>query len=175
MISPERGGIRPLRTFRQVLRETEKLLEAAGIEGAGAEAFCLLEHVSGMDRTSYLLKAEEPMPAQEESRLRELADRRCRRIPLQHLTGTAWFMGFPFSVSGDVLIPRPETELLAAREAGYIKEDADVHVCCRDICTIIKGCVFEWCLNDGKPDIEASVYRIIGAYLEPVTMSRVQT
>ena len=73
------------------------------------------------------------------------------------------------------VMARSETELLAAREAGYIKEDADVHVCCRDICTIIKGCVFEWCLNDGKPDIEASVYRIIGAYLEPVTMSRVQT
>ena len=34
-----------------------------------------------------------------------------------------------------------------------------------DICTIVKGCVFEWCLSGGRPDIEAVLRRIVGNYL----------
>ena len=36
-----------------------------------------------------------------------------------------------------------------------------------DICTIVKGCIFEWCLVNGDMDIRESVYRIIGNYLKP--------
>ena len=34
-----------------------------------------------------------------------------------------------------------------------------------DICTIVKGCEFEWCLVEGRPDIEAVLRRIVGNYL----------
>jgi release factor glutamine methyltransferase len=47
--------------------------------------------------------------------LRELVRRRGDREPLQHLTGSASFCGFEIAVNRDVLIPRPETELLAER------------------------------------------------------------
>ncbi len=63
------------------------------------------------------------------------------------------------------VMARSEREIIAAVQKGIIKDGAEVHPLCQDICTIIKGCVFEWCLNDGKPDIEASVRRIIGNYL----------
>ena len=55
----------------------------------------------------------------------------------------------------------------AALDAGYMDEKTDVHTACMDICTIIKGCVFEWCLVNGDMDIRESVYRIIGNYLRP--------
>ncbi len=63
------------------------------------------------------------------------------------------------------VMARSEQELMAAARQGLVGDEADVHAICQDICTIVKGCVFEWCLNDGRPDIEASVNRIIGNYL----------
>ncbi len=63
------------------------------------------------------------------------------------------------------VMERSERELSAAALLGIIKESVNLHTVCQDICTIVKGCVFEWCLNDGKPDIEAAVYRIVRNYL----------
>ena len=63
------------------------------------------------------------------------------------------------------VMERSERELTAAARMGIIKDGINLHAVCQDICTIVKGCVFEWCLNDDKPDIEASVYRIVRNYL----------
>ena len=60
---------------------------------------------------------------------------------------------------------RCERELLSARESGIIDKNADAHILSADICTIVKGCVFEWCLNDGEMEIERVLGRIIGNYL----------
>ncbi|MBR1693714.1 MAG: TetR/AcrR family transcriptional regulator [Lachnospiraceae bacterium] len=62
--------------------------------------------------------------------------------------------------SGTVMA-RSETEIQNAQDHGIINENADVHELCMDICTIVKGCVFEWCLTDGTMDIETTLYRII--------------
>ena len=67
----------------------------------------------------------------------------------------------------DTVMARSEIELQAALDAGYVDAKTDVHTACMDICTIIKGCVFEWCLVNGDMDIRESVYRIIGNYLKP--------
>ena len=69
----------------------------------------------------------------------------------------------------ETVMARSEKELYAAQEAGYITPSADIHTLCKDICTIVKGCVFEWCLNDGSPDVEMILYRIINHYLSPYT------
>lgn len=74
------------------------------------------------------------------------------------------------SFAPDTVMARSERELLAAQEAGYIIASADIHTLCKDICTIVKGCVFEWCLNDGTPDIEKILYRIINHYLTLYTV-----
>lgn len=68
-------------------------------------------------------------------------------------------------ISGTVMA-RSEEELNAALTGGYLKSDADIHLICTDICTIVKGCVFEWCLNSGSMDIESVLRRIIGFYLD---------
>jgi AcrR family transcriptional regulator len=66
--------------------------------------------------------------------------------------------------SGTVMA-RSEAEMRNALSAGFIKADTDIHTVCMDICTIVKGCVFEWCLNDGRPDIESILHRILENYL----------
>lgn len=58
-----------------------------------------------------------------------------------------------------------EKEMSKALDCGIIKPSSDIHLLCIDICTIVKGCVFEWCLNDGKPDIESSLNRILSNYM----------
>ncbi len=67
--------------------------------------------------------------------------------------------------SGTVMA-RSEEEMDAALEAGFLKSDADTHLICTDICTIVKGCVFEWCQYNGSMDIEPVLRRIIGFYLD---------
>ena len=60
---------------------------------------------------------------------------------------------------------RCERELLSAQESSIIDKNADAHILSADICTIVKGFVFEWCLNDGEMEIERMLGRIIGNYL----------
>ncbi|MBQ8919977.1 MAG: TetR/AcrR family transcriptional regulator [Acidaminococcaceae bacterium] len=63
------------------------------------------------------------------------------------------------------VMARSETELQSAIEHGYLSKKTDVHELGMDICTIVKGCVFEWCLTDGNMDIHKTLERIISAYL----------
>ena len=63
------------------------------------------------------------------------------------------------------VMARCERELLDAQRHGYLKKEADAHLMSMDICTIVKGCVFEWALNDGQMDIADALHRIISSYL----------
>lgn len=56
--------------------------------------------------------------------------------------------------------------MLLAQRHGAIRGDADVHQICIDICTIIKSCVFEWCLTDGNMDLCATLKKIITGYMK---------
>ncbi len=69
------------------------------------------------------------------------------------------------SFAEDSVMARSEKEMSEALDYGIIKPSSDIHLLCIDICTIVKGCVFEWCLNDGKPDIESSLNRILSNYM----------
>lgn len=63
------------------------------------------------------------------------------------------------------VMARCERELLDAQRHGYLKKEADAHMLSMDICTIVKGCVFEWALDDGQMDIAEALQRIISSYL----------
>ena len=63
------------------------------------------------------------------------------------------------------VMARCERELLEAQQQDYLKKEADAHMLSMDICTIVKGCVFEWALDDGQMAIAEALHRIIIAYL----------
>lgn len=98
-------------TFRQLLMKGENTLVEAGIEDAGIDAWYLLSHVTGMTRSQYFLHCNEEIDESIKN-YESLIEKRATHIPLQHLTGSQEFMGFPFLVSPDVLIPRQDTETL---------------------------------------------------------------
>jgi len=99
-------------TVTQALHQAEQRLREAGVPDPALDAERLLRHVLGWDRAAVLTRAAEALPAPEQKRFFSLVDERAARRPLQHLTGTQAFWRHDFVVSGDVLIPRPETEVL---------------------------------------------------------------
>ncbi len=89
-----------------------KYLEEQGIEESRREARLFLEDILNR-RSDYLyLNSEKLLSAESLSSFRNLVKRRKERIPWQYLTGHTEFMGWDFLVNEEVLIPRPETELL---------------------------------------------------------------
>ena len=76
------------------------------------------------------------------------------------------------SFAEDSIMARSEKEMNEALRCGILKPDCDIHLLCIDICTIVKGCVFEWCLNDGKPDIESSLNRILNNYMSSILVNQ---
>jgi release factor glutamine methyltransferase len=100
-------------------------LEAVGIDDPEPEAIWLLAHVLSSSPTRLRLRFDEEISQAPFAKLKELLDRRRRRIPLQHLLGTAPFLDFELEVTPDVLIPRPETEVLALAAIKALKSRKD--------------------------------------------------
>nr|WP_245922837.1 peptide chain release factor N(5)-glutamine methyltransferase [Actinoplanes atraurantiacus] len=86
-------------------------LSAAGVASPRVDAELLAAHVLELPRGRLLLV--DGIRAGELHRFRTLVAERARRIPLQHLLGTAAFRHVELSVGDGVFVPRPETELLA--------------------------------------------------------------
>lgn len=76
------------------------------------EARILLEHVLGWRRTELITRDDEALPAESVGQFEALAERRMDGEPIAQLVGTREFFGLSFDVTPDVLIPRPDTELL---------------------------------------------------------------
>jgi release factor glutamine methyltransferase len=111
-------------SIAEVLKEASRMLEAGGVPEARREAGSLLSFVLGKNRTFLISHAEDAIDDDSLNRLREFVERRAAGEPLQYLTGAQDFYGREFRVSPDVLIPRPETELLveAALEVCKAKD-----------------------------------------------------
>jgi release factor glutamine methyltransferase len=96
--------------LQALLRETARGFEAAGVPSPRVDATALVAYVLGIEPSQ--VAARETCTVEEAGRLAELAAARRRRVPLQHLTGQAYFRRLAIEVGPGVFIPRPETELL---------------------------------------------------------------
>jgi release factor glutamine methyltransferase len=99
-------------TAAALLHAASQRLAAAGIETAHLDAEVLLAHVLGLGRAALYAHLETPVAADAAARFDALLARRLRREPIAYLTGEQEFWSLPFAVTPDVLIPRPETEML---------------------------------------------------------------
>jgi release factor glutamine methyltransferase len=82
----------------------------------------LLRFVLGWDRARLLVSRELALERKAERAFRALLDERCKRRPLQHLLGSQAFWHHEFVVNENVLIPRPETEVLVEAALGRLRE-----------------------------------------------------
>lgn len=93
------------------LRAATAALAGAGVPSPRADAELLAGHLLGVGRGRVAALALAGADAPEG--LADLVAERCRRVPLQHLTGTAHFRRLELAVGPGVFVPRPETEGVA--------------------------------------------------------------
>jgi release factor glutamine methyltransferase len=108
-------------SLREGIRLAEKALDAAGVEESVADARLLLAHALGASPTWVFTHEADAVAEPAWESYRALVARRCGREPLQHLRGEQEFFGLRFAVSPDVLIPRPETELVVERLIAHLQ------------------------------------------------------
>lgn len=81
-----------------------------------------LRHALGWDRTTLFTKMNEPLSEETWARVEAIIQRRAAGEPMQYITGEQEFYGLTFEVNPEVLIPRPETELLVEEVLKQARE-----------------------------------------------------
>jgi release factor glutamine methyltransferase len=112
---------RPNPTIAEALREAARRLREAGVEESRREAASLLAHVIERDRAFLFTHDEDALSPEKLSLFRVLVERRAEGEPLQYIKGRQEFYGLDFEVTPDVLIPRPETELLVEKALELLR------------------------------------------------------
>lgn len=127
-----------MKTWYQAYRKAVCRLEKNGVPEAELDAWYLLEFVTGMTRTDFLLHREEELDGvqlEQEKEYARLIQKRAKRIPLSYITGFRNFCGLEFVVNETVLIPRQDTECLVEWLLPYTN-----HARILDLCTG-SGCI----------------------------------
>lgn len=111
-------------TVRGHVEAARARLVSAGLERqeAGIDAEVLARNVLGWDRTTYLSDGRTEAPKDFPDRYHRLLERRARREPVSLIVGRREFWGLEFTVTPDVLTPRPETEILVEATLARVKE-----------------------------------------------------
>ena len=97
------------------------LLRPAPIDAL--EARILIAHALQCSRVQLVTRSQDVLSADDLNKIHALFDRRKNGEPIAYITGEREFFGLTFHVTPDVLIPRPETELLVELAAKYLPEN----------------------------------------------------
>jgi release factor glutamine methyltransferase len=108
---------------------TAEKLREGDVPDARRDAELFVSFVAGRDKTFLIAHPEHELSANEEMHLDKLTARRLTREPLQYILGRQEFYGLEFVVTPDVLIPRPETEILVERAIEFLKPLGDPSFC----------------------------------------------
>ncbi|HEX8851956.1 MAG TPA: HemK/PrmC family methyltransferase, partial [Pyrinomonadaceae bacterium] len=116
-------------TIADALVRATFTLRRAGVAEARREAASLLAHALGRDRTFLITHADESLSDADFRGFQQLVARRAAGEPFQYISGRQEFYGLDFEVTPDVLIPRPETELLVEVALEHLKATAAPVLC----------------------------------------------
>jgi release factor glutamine methyltransferase len=109
-------------TVLEGIQKSTEFLTKKDIESPRLQAELLLAHILKLPRMKLYLNFERALTETETDTFRELVKRRAQREPLQHITGSTSFCGLEIAVNRHVLVPRPETEILAELGWKYLNE-----------------------------------------------------
>lgn len=109
MIAVRWGGIV---NIKQILKSTESFLTEHNISQPRLDAEVLLADLLDMERIKLYVNFDYPLSQKEIDRYREMILRRAHHYPVAYITGHKEFMSLDFYINENVLVPRPETELL---------------------------------------------------------------
>ena len=102
-------------TLGEALAFARKELTSRDVEDTGLEAEVLLRDILSIDRAQLYLRQKEQLTPEQEKTFKQLLESRLSGVPLAYVVKHREFYGLDFYVNQDVLIPRPETELLVEK------------------------------------------------------------
>ncbi len=106
---------------KEILTQSTKYLETKGIESPRRLAEKMLSHVLNLSRMELYLDYDKPLNDGEIEQCRSRLKRLGKGEPIQYIEGVVDFLGCEIVVNPSVLIPRPETEEMAAKIINYLK------------------------------------------------------
>ena len=125
-------------TYNNLYLDIRQQLRKAGIEAATLEARELVCFGTGKSREDLARDGGLYASPELERQVRTLVDRHLAGEPVAYLIGEWEFYGLPLDISPDVLIPRPDTEVLAGQAIEYIQTLGECRVL--DLCAG-SGCI----------------------------------
>lgn len=112
-------------SIRGAITEGAQRLAEAAVTEPRREAGSLLAHVLGRDRSFIIAHTDDPVTAGQNEVLQTLVERRAAGEPLQYIIAQQEFFNLVFEVNSDVLIPRPETELIVETSLELLRDDPE--------------------------------------------------
>ncbi len=118
-----------MKTIIDLLKKATEILQSSGIAEPRKEANSLLAFALNKNQTFLIAHSDYELTLQEKTHFEQLLDRRVNREPFQHITGIQEFYGLDFEVNKDVLIPRPETELIVENGIEILQNHESTRFC----------------------------------------------
>ncbi len=157
-------------TIGRLLTWTTEYLTDRGVSGARLDAEVLLAEARGCARIDLYAAYGEPADEKARAAFRELVRRRAEGTPVAYLVGKREFYSMEFQVTPDVLIPRPETELLVITLLDRLKAFAEANDRNPTVCDCGTGSgVIAVCLAVHGPACEITALDISPAALRIAT------
>lgn len=116
-------------SIAEKLRQASEILQASGIVESRREADSLLALTLEKDKTFLIAHPEYELSVEEETRFQDFLTRRADREPFQHIAGKQEFYGLDFEVNRNVLIPRPETEMIVEAAIEILRAKKNSRFC----------------------------------------------
>lgn len=120
-------------TIGRILQWAEQYFRNKGIEGGRLDGEVLLSHILGQPRIYLYTNYDKPLEQHELDAYRPLVMERVKGFSVAAIIGEKEFMGLPFHVTKDVLIPRPDTETLVEDILAVLPNDGEYRIL--DVCT----------------------------------------
>ena len=123
----------------QIIKELSQVSPSAKLDAEVLLSYCL-----SFSKTELLLKRDYEVPSDKEVWLKEALTRRAAGLPIAYITGHKEFYGYDFIVSPDVLIPKPDTEILVERAVDVILSKMDARG--KNLLTVCDMCTGSGCI-----------------------------
>lgn len=147
--------------LKDIIEQGTKMLSVMyPVEEARQTVFAYLEDALSVRRHTHIIEPDYQVPEEKVSDVLVAFERMSFGEPIQYILGKAWFYGRQFHVSSDVLIPRPETEILVSSVADGMRQSVRI----LDLCTG-SGCI-AWTLALENPGAEVTAVDISESALD---------